>query len=103
MRTLACLALLLWRANRFAHKTPIHALKILIGAAIIVLAEGSSMAATITVHTPDGEGRVFIDVVGKINEGDFEVFKKKTDQIGASHPKKLLIVTLMSNGGAIGP
>jgi hypothetical protein len=113
MRTLAYLALLLCRANRddkailadknLAHKTLIQALKILIGAAIIVLAEGGSMAATITVHEPDGEGRVFVDVVGKIDDGDFEAFKKKTDQIGARHPKKLVIVTLVSYGGAIGP
>jgi hypothetical protein len=78
----------------------------LIGATIIMLAEGGSMAATITVHAPDGEGRVFVDVVGKIDDGDFETFKQKTDQIypiGASHPKKLVIVTLMSYGGAIGP
>jgi hypothetical protein len=71
-----------------------------------MLAEGGSMAATITVHTPDGEGRVFVDVVGKIDDGDFETFKQKTDQIypiGASHRKKLVIVTLMSYGGAIGP
>ncbi len=82
----------------------IQALKMaLIGAAIIMLAEGSSMAATITVHAPDGDGRVFVDVVGKIDDGDFETFKQKTQQIGASNPKKLMIVTLMSNGGAIGP
>src|SRR5262245_24892886 len=103
MGPLAYLALLLWRVNRFAHKTRIQALKILIVATTIVLAAGGSMAATITVHEPDGEDRVFVDVVGKIDEGDFEAFKKKTDQIGASHPKKLVIVTLMSNGGAIGP
>jgi hypothetical protein len=108
MRTLACLALLLWRANRdekailadFAHKTSIQALKILMGAAIIMLAEGSSMAATVTVHEPDGEGRVFVDVIGKIGDGDFETFKEKTDRI---HPKKLVIVTLMSQGGLIDP
>jgi hypothetical protein len=85
----------------------IQALKMaLIGATIIVLAEGSSMAATITVHAPDGEGRVFVDVVGKIDDGDFETFKQKTDQIypiGASHPKKLVIVTLVSYGGLIAP
>ena len=77
----------------------------LIGAMIIVLAEGG-MAATIMVHAPDGEGRVFVDVVGKINDGDFETFKEKTDQIypiGASHPKKQVIVTLMSYGGSINP
>ena len=78
----------------------------LIGATIIMLADRESMAATITVHAPDGEGRVFVDVVGKIDDGDFETFKEKTDQIypiGASHPKKLVIVTLMSYGGSINP
>jgi hypothetical protein len=67
-----------------------HGLKMaLIGAAIIVLAEGS-MAATITVHEPDGQGRVFVDVVGQINDEDFKTFKEKTDQIypiGAGHPQ----------------
>ena len=85
----------------------IQALKMaLIGATIIVLAEGSSIAATITVHAPDGEGRVFVDVVGKIDNGDFETFQEKTDQIypiGASHPTKLVVVTLMSYGGLIAP
>ena len=64
------------------------------------------MAATITVHAPDVEGRVFVDVVGKINDGDFETFKEKTDKIypiGDSHPKKLVIVTLVSYGGLIAP
>jgi hypothetical protein len=72
----------------------------LIGATIIVLAQGA-MAATITFHEPDGEGRVFVDVVGKINDEDFKNFKEKTDQIypiGAG-PKKQVIVTLMSYGG----
>jgi hypothetical protein len=61
----------------------------LIGAAIVVLAKGG-MAATITVQEPDGEGRVFIDVVGRINDDDFKTFKEKTDQIspiGPGHPK----------------
>jgi hypothetical protein len=61
----------------------------LIAATIIVLAEGG-MAATITVHAPDGEGRVFVDVVGTINDEDFKTFKEKTDQIypiGAGHPR----------------
>ena len=103
MRTLACLALLLLRANRFAHQTSIQALKVLIVAAIIVLAERGSMAATITVHAPDGEGRVFVDVIGKIDYGDFEIFKEKTDKIYSTDPKKLVIVTLVSYGGRIGP
>jgi hypothetical protein len=112
MKTLACLVLLLRRTNYdrkailadFAHQTRIQALKMaLIGAILIVLAGGSGTAASITVHAPDGEGRVFVDVVGKIDDGDFEAFKEKTDQIGVSDPKKLVIVTLMSYGGAIGP
>ena len=73
----------------------------LIGAAIIVLAKGG-MAATITVHEPDGEGRVFVDVVGPINDDDFKTFKEKTDQIypiGTGHPYKQVIVTLISYGG----
>src|SRR5258705_10323994 len=60
-----------------------------------------ALSATITVHEPDGEGRVFVDVVGQINDGDFQTFKEKTDQIhpiGAGHP---VIVTLMSYGGSI--
>jgi hypothetical protein len=103
MRTLAYLVLLL----NFAHQNRIQLLKkALIGATMVMLAEGSSMAATITVHESDGEGRVFVDVVGKIDDGDFEAFKEKTDQIypiGANLPKKQVIVTLMSYGGFIGP
>ena len=100
MRILAYFALL----QILAHQIRIQALKMaLIGATIIMLAVGSSMAATITVHAPDGEGRVFVDVVGRIEDGDFETFKQKTDQIEASHPKKLVIVTLMSYGGVIHP
>ena len=75
----------------------------LIGAIIIALADGG-MAATIKVHAPDGEARVFVDVVGIINDGDFETFKEKTDQInpiGTGHPNKQVIVTLMSYGGSI--
>ena len=63
--------------KNLAHQTLIQALKIaLIGATIIVLAERSSIAATITVHAPDVEGRVFVDVVGKINDGDFETLAR---------------------------
>ena len=99
MRILAYFALL----QILAHQIRIQALKMaLIGATIIMLAVGS-MAATITVHAPDGEGRVFVDLVGRIEDGDFETFKQKTDQIEASHPKKLVIVTLMSYGGVIHP
>src|SRR5262249_27033878 len=77
----------------------------LIGAAIIVLAKGG-MAATITVHEPDGQGRVFVDVVGQINDEDFKTFKEKTDQIfliGADQFNKQVIVTLISNGGSMHP
>jgi uncharacterized protein len=81
-----------------------QALKVaLIGAIIIVLADGG-MAATIMVHEPDGEGRVFVDVVGQINDDDFKTFKGKADQIYPSesgHPNKQVIVTLMSYGGSI--
>jgi hypothetical protein len=72
----------------------------LIGAMITVFAEGGA-GATIKVHAPDGEGRVFVDVVGTINDRDFETFKEKTDPIypiGAGHS---MIVTLVSNGGSI--
>jgi hypothetical protein len=72
----------------------------LIAAAIIALAEGGT-AATITVGAPDGEGRVFVDVVGKINDEDFKTFKEKTDQIYPIRPGHL-IVTLVSYGGSIG-
>ena len=77
----------------------------LIGAAIVVLAKGG-MAATITVHEPDGEGRVFIDVIGHINDDDFKIFKEKTDQIspiGPDHQNKQMIVTLISLGGRMYP
>src|SRR5262249_29091228 len=77
----------------------------LIGAAIIVLTKGG-MAATITVHAPDAQGRVFVDLVGDIDEGDFKTFKEKTDQIwpiGPGHPNKQVIVTLISSGGRAQP
>ena len=49
---------------------------------------------------------MFVDVVGTINDEDFKTFKEKTDQIypiGAGHPKKQVIVTLVSYGGSISP
>ena len=67
---------------------------------------GEALSATITVHEPDGEGRVFVDVVGTIDDEDFKTFKEKTDQIypiGFGHPKKQVIVTLVSYGGSISP
>jgi hypothetical protein len=73
----------------------------LIGATIIMPA-GEGTAASITVHAPDGKGRVFLDVVGPINDQDYKTFKEKTDQInpiGASGFKKQVIVTLISPGG----
>ena len=75
-------------------------------AATIIVPAGEALSATITVHEPDGEGRVFVDVVGTINDEDFKTFKEKTDQIypiGAGYPKKQVIVTLMSYGGSINP
>ena len=88
-----------------AHQICIQALKMaLIGATIILLAEASSMAATITVHAPDGDSsECLLMSLGRIENGHFETFKQKTDQIEASHPKKLVIVTLMSYGGVIHP
>jgi hypothetical protein len=65
-----------------------------------------ALSATITVHEPDAEGRVFVDVVGTINDEDFKTFKDKTDQIypiGAGLLKKQMIVTLVSYGGSINP
>jgi TonB family protein len=62
------------------------------------------MAATVTVHQSDGEGRVFVGVVGQINDGDSKVFQEKTDQIysGENLPKRV-IVTLVSYGGSTWP
>ena len=74
--------------------------------AVSIIVPTEALSATITVHEPDGEGRVFVDVVGTINDEDFKTFKEKTDQIypiGAGHPKKQVIVTLMSYGGSINP
>jgi hypothetical protein len=74
--------------------------------AATTIAPTEALSATITVHEPDGEGRVFVDVVGTINDEDFKAFKEKTDQIypiGAGHPKKQVIVTLVSYGGSINP
>ena len=62
-------------------------------------------AATITVHDADSDGRVLVDVVGKISDKDFITFKQKTDQIypiGAGTSKKEVIVTLISPGGTLG-
>ena len=75
-------------------------------AATIIVPAGEALSATITVHEPDREGRVFVDVVGTINDEDFKTFKEKTDQIypiGAGYPRKQVIVTLMSYGGSINP
>ncbi len=83
----------------------IRALKIalIVGATITSFAK-AAVAATITVHAPDGESRVFVDVVGKISDGDFKTFQEKTDQIyPIVHPKKQVIVTLISPGGNVAP
>jgi hypothetical protein len=74
--------------------------------AATTIAPTEALSATITVHEPDGEGRVFVDVVGTINDEDFKTFKEKTDQIypsGAGYPRKQVIVTLVSYGGSINP
>jgi hypothetical protein len=57
-------------------------------------------AATITMHEPDAHGRIFVDLVGKIEPGDAEVFQSKTGKIlptSVGRPK--IIVTLVSSGG----
>jgi uncharacterized protein YraI len=64
----------------------------LIPALIIMLAQGS-MAATITVHDADPNGRVFVDVVGRINLDDADIFETKTANF------RRVIVTLVSPGG----
>ena len=74
--------------------------------AVSIIVPTEALSATITVHEPDGEGRVFVDVVGTINDEDFKTFKEKTDQIypiGAGYPRKQVIVTLVSYGGSINP
>jgi hypothetical protein len=73
----------------------------LIAAAIVAPAQ-EALSATITIRERDAEGRVFVDVVGNVDDGDFQAFKEKTDQIysiGAGHPQKQVIVTLVSLGG----
>jgi len=83
-----------------------RAAKAILVAATIIAPAGQVLSATVTVHEPDGEGRVFVDVVGRINEGDFKTFQQKTDQIypiGPGHPNKQVIVTLMSYGGEANP
>jgi hypothetical protein len=77
-----------------------------LGIILIATTAQGALSATITVHAPDGDGRVFVDVVGQINDEDFKTFKERTDQIypiGAGHPNKQMIVTLMSYGGSISP
>jgi hypothetical protein len=81
-----------------------QAVKVALVAATFIAPGREALSATITVHEPDGEGRVFVDVVGTINDGDFKTFTEKTDQInpiGTGHPNKQVIVTLMSYGGSI--
>jgi hypothetical protein len=81
-------------------------LKAALIAATIIVPAREAVSATITVHEPDSEGRVFVDIVGTINDDDFKTFKEKTDQIypiEAGHPKKQVIVTLVSYGGRAYP
>jgi hypothetical protein len=80
-----------------------QAVKAALVALTIIAPAREALSATITVHEPDSEGRVFVDFVGKINDDDFKTFKEKTDQIypiGAGHPKKQVFVMLMSCGGS---
>ena len=70
-------------------------------AAAILLAK-AAVASNITVHAPDGEGRVFVDVVGTINDGDFKAFQNKTEYIyPGGQSQKRVVVTLTSYGGSI--
>ena len=65
-----------------------QAVKAALIALMIIAPAREALSATITVHAPDGEGRVFVDIVGKIDDGDFETFKQKTDQItGSATPR----------------
>jgi hypothetical protein len=66
----------------------------LIPALIIMLAQGS-LAATITVHDSDANGRVFVDVVGDINPDDAEIFESKTANL------RNVIIALVSDGGTV--
>jgi hypothetical protein len=60
-------------------------------------------AATITVHEPDAHGRIFVDLVGKIEKGDAEIFQSKTGKILAtSVGRPRIVVTLVSLGGDTG-
>src|SRR5262245_40429855 len=82
------------------------ALKVALIAATIIIPAREAASAAITVHEPDGEGRVFVDIIGAIDEGDCKTFKDKTEQIypiGLGHPKKQVIVTLISYGGRAEP
>jgi hypothetical protein len=75
----------------------LQAVKAALVAATLIAPAREAISATFTVHEPDGEGRVFVDILGTINDGDFQTFKDKTDQIypiGPGHPKKQVIVTL---------
>ena len=81
-----------------------QAVKAALIALMIIAPAREALSATITVHEPDGEGRVFVDIVGTINDEDFKTFKEKTDQFyltAVGHPKKQVIVTLISYGGRI--
>src|SRR5215211_9432284 len=52
----------------------------LFAATIICLAKGS-LAATITVHWPDANCLVFVDVVGEIKPGDDDTFAREVEKI----------------------
>src|SRR5262245_31507587 len=61
-------------------------------------------AATITVHDPDSHGRVFVDLVGEIEDGDVETFQAKTAKVlQANFGGPKMIVTLVSPGGKTNP
>jgi hypothetical protein len=68
-------------------------IKVALVAATMVGAARGGLAATITVHEADAGGRVFVDVVGKIDLGDEKTFEQKTAN------RRNVIVTLISSGG----
>src|SRR5262245_22704197 len=80
------------------------ALRASVPCVLAVALTSTAGAATITVHDPDSHGRVFVDLVGKIEDGDVETFQAKTAKVlPANSFRPKIIVTLVSPGGNTGP
>src|SRR5262245_64998939 len=76
------------------------ALRASVPCVLAVALTSTAGAATITVHDPDSHGRVFVDLVGKIEQGDAETFQAKTAKVlPANSGRPKMIVTLVSPGG----